>query len=402
LVTAPRSDRVDLAKPVFSDPTSITNARFPISEVTQMIQLGTETGKPLRVEASLLPETRTINWNGQDVEAVVSQFIAYLDGRVVEVATDFFAQADDGAVWYLGEDVTNYEDGVVKDHEGTWLAGKDGPAGMIMPADPRKGDVYRPENVPGFVFEEVTVKAVDVTVEGPRGPVPGAVEVEELLMDGTREAKTFAPGYGEFSARTEDEEIKVALAVPVDGLPGATPPELLSLSKGAGKIFAEGASESWDEAAATLATMTSAAETFLAGEVPERLTTQLREAVDTLAAAVEAEDRAKVRSAAVVVDRAAADLRLRHEPLEAIDAARLAAWSRQLIVDAEADDTAGVAGDVVVLDTIWARTGHTVDPSAAADIEAYLKDLRTAVEADDLAAAARAASDLAGSAAASG
>ena len=33
-------------------------------------------------------------------------------------------------------------------------------AAMIMPADPKVGDVYRPENIPGFVFEEVTVKAV--------------------------------------------------------------------------------------------------------------------------------------------------------------------------------------------------------------------------------------------------
>ena len=35
---------------------------------------------------------------------------------------------------------------------------------MIMPADPQVGDVYRPENMPGFVFEEVVVTAVGVTV----------------------------------------------------------------------------------------------------------------------------------------------------------------------------------------------------------------------------------------------
>jgi len=50
---------------------------------------------------------------------------------------------------------------------------------MIMPADPQVGDVYRPENLPGFVFEEVTVMAVDQTVEGPTGPVEGALVIQD-------------------------------------------------------------------------------------------------------------------------------------------------------------------------------------------------------------------------------
>ena len=52
-----------------------------------------------------------------------------------------------------------------------------------MPARPRVGDVYRPENIPGLVFEEVTVKKVDQTVRGPRG-APGAILVQERPFDG--------------------------------------------------------------------------------------------------------------------------------------------------------------------------------------------------------------------------
>ena len=58
-------------------------------------------------------------------------------------------------MWYFGEQVDNYVDGALDNHDGTWLAGRDGPPGMIMPARPRVGDVYRPENIPGLVFEEV-------------------------------------------------------------------------------------------------------------------------------------------------------------------------------------------------------------------------------------------------------
>ena len=58
----------------------------------------------------------------------------FSDSRIQEIALDWYAQADDGAVWYLGEDVADYKDGVIYTHEGTWLAGRDGPAAMIMPA----------------------------------------------------------------------------------------------------------------------------------------------------------------------------------------------------------------------------------------------------------------------------
>lgn len=212
LPVAPEGDRVDRARPGFTDPTRITNPRFPVADLTQVLQLGHEGGKPLRVEVTRLPRPRTIEWDGRRVGTVASQFVAYLDGRIQEVAVDYFAQADDGSVWYFGEDVANYRDGTVADHDGSWLAGRDGPPGMIMPADPREGDVYRSENIPGLVFEQDTVRSTTGTVDGPRGPVQGATLVEELLMDGTVEHKAFAPGYGEFRAQAKDELVTGTLA----------------------------------------------------------------------------------------------------------------------------------------------------------------------------------------------
>ncbi|MGE0512312.1 MAG: hypothetical protein AB7Q42_25670, partial [Acidimicrobiia bacterium] len=85
--------------PTFSNPTSITNPYFSVSGLEQVIQLGEEAGSVARNEITVLPETRVIDWNGQQVETVVSQFIGYLDGRIVEGALDYFAQADDGSVW---------------------------------------------------------------------------------------------------------------------------------------------------------------------------------------------------------------------------------------------------------------------------------------------------------------
>ena len=82
LPVAPEGDRVDRARPSFTDPTRITNPRFPVAGLTQVLQLGHEGGKPLRVEVTRLPRPRTIEWDGRRVGTVASQFVAYLDGRI--------------------------------------------------------------------------------------------------------------------------------------------------------------------------------------------------------------------------------------------------------------------------------------------------------------------------------
>ena len=162
--SAPPRARVDLANPSFSNPTSITNPLFPRGPVGQTVQLGTEAGGRLRFEVTSLPDSKVIRWDGRDIATRVTHFVAYKERRILETALDLYAQDDAGNVWYFGEDVSNYQDGVVVDHEGTWQAGRDGPPGMIMPADPKVGDVYRPENIPGLVFavagDRATVKAI--------------------------------------------------------------------------------------------------------------------------------------------------------------------------------------------------------------------------------------------------
>ena len=150
LPTAPPEARIDLETPVFSDPTAVTNPLFPISSQERLLQFGVDDGESLRIESSLMPETKQIEWNGQEIEAVVSQVVAYAGGRILEVTYDFFAQDDAGNVWYFGEDVLNYEHGSVANTDGTWLAGQDGPPGMLVPANPTVGDVFRPENIPGL------------------------------------------------------------------------------------------------------------------------------------------------------------------------------------------------------------------------------------------------------------
>jgi hypothetical protein len=343
--------RVDLVTPTFSNPTSVTNRWFPKSTLAQVVQLGTEGGDQMRFEATQLEDTRTIDWNGGQVETYVTQFVAYRNGRMIEVALDYYAQADNGSVWYFGEEVDNYNNGVVADHNGTWLAGRDGPPGMIMPAKPRVGDVYRPENIPGLVFEEATVMAVNQTVDGPRGPVHGAILVEGHLMDGSVEEKFYAPGYGEFRARVvaSDELYQVAIAAPRDRRGSSVPAGLSTISDGAADVFDAAPAANWDRISATVVGMRSSWDRYRTRQVPELLATQMTGALDALENAVAATVPADVRQAAIGVAGASLDLQLQFEEPSDIDEARLEIWGLQLAVDTARGDTAAVAGDHATL-----------------------------------------------------
>ena len=389
-------NRVDLGTPTFSDPTNITNPLFPISELDQVIQLGEEAGTRLRFEVTRLPETKTIDWAGQSVDTVQSQFVAYGDGRVLEVATDYFAQADDGSVWYFGEQVDNYEDGVIINNDGTWLAGKDGPPGMIMPADPKVGDVYRPENIPDLVFEEVTVLKIDQTVPGPLGDVAGAIVIEELLMDGVIEGKTFAPAYGEFQAvvKSEKEFVDMGLAVPTDALGGPSPAELTAMTDGAAALRAAATAGAWNAVTATIASVQTAWDA-LRSDAPPKVAEVTELALEAIAAAMEGPDAEAAGQGAIDLAQASLDLLLLHQTVPEVDRARFSLWIEQLSLDAAAGDQALVAGDAAILQTIWQRVGHTADAVIGDAVSAQLEVLWSAADAGDAAAAGAAATALA-------
>ena len=382
---APDSERVDLAVPSFSHPTQVTNQLFPISTLNAVI-LGEVDGEPLKIETTLLPQTKTVQWGGQRVQALQSQFCAYLKGRITEVAVDLYAQADDGSVWYFGEDVVDYERGVAATTAGTWRVGLDGPAAMIMPGHPKVGDVYRTENIPGVAFEQVTVERVGVTVTGPGGPIPGAMVGRELHQDeAALEPKTFAPGHGEwFSGGTHDFEAN-ALAVPADALAAPGPAELTLLSGGADDVFDAARSKDWTAASATVKSMTSAWATFRTGAVPERLGAQLSHALRALTAAVGGRNRQTAAQSALDVANATLDLQLRYRPVVQINQARFELWARQLLVDAAAKNAAAVHGDVTTL--AWIRDRIALNSADGNGINDQLRYLRSVADANEFEAA---------------
>jgi len=391
---APESERVDLTMPTFSDPTNVTNPLFPVSLQESVLMLGHVDGKPFRTEVTLLPETRIIEWEGQRVETLVSQYNAYLGGRIEEVAYDYYAQADDGSVWYFGEDVFDFRDGAIVVTEGTWLAGRDGPAAMIMPGDPQIGDVYRTENAPGFVFEEVTVRSVDEQLDGPMGPIDGGLLADELHSDGTTEQKIFAPGYGEFYTSGGGDVEALALAVPTDAISEPVPPDLTALSGGALDVFDTAGSGDWKAASASVRDMEAAWDTVRGGNVPRLIEPRMDEALRVLARTVRSRQATAARDAAIQAARSSFDLQLPYRPVAEIDLARMDLWAAQLLVDEAAGDAGGVGADAFALDYVRDRIRAAVDVRDLTRINTELGTIQVAVVDEDLALAAAAAERL--------
>lgn len=394
LAIAPESARVDLAMPVFSDPTSITNPLFPVSRQGSVLLVGEVDGKPFRTEVTVLPEVRIIAWEGQAVEILVSQYVAFLDGRLEEVAYDFYAQADDGSVWYFGEDVFNFADGSIVDTHGSWLAGRDGPAAMIMPAQPKVGDVYRPENIPGLVFEEVTVRAVDEVLDGPFGPLAGGLLIRELHMEGSTEDKTFGPGYGEFYTSDGTDVEALALAVPADATAAPLPADLAAVTEGAQAAYDAAGAKDWAAADDAVGRVQAGWATYSAGQIPARVRPILEGAIMALSEAVAARRSAAAAQAGIDAARWSLDLQLRNRPVTEVDLARFGLWVDQLGLDAAAKDPGLARRDLFALDYIRDRVRAALGASDAAAIDALMEELDSAMGDEDFAALAASARRL--------
>jgi hypothetical protein len=395
LDVAPDSARVDIAMPTFSNPTEITNPLFPVSSQASVLMLGHVDDKPFRTEVTLLPYTRIVEWQGGQVTTAVSQYVAYLDGKIQEVAYDLYAQADDGSVWYFGEDVFDFADGAIVTTEGTWQAGRDGPAAMIMPGQPQVGDVYRTENAPGLVFEQVTVQSVDEVLDGPLGPVQGGLVARELHADGATEDKQFAPGYGEFSTSDGADLEALALAVSIDGLGGPVPPDLAAITDRTRAIAAAVEGGDWAAASDASSGITAAWDRFrTSSTVPDSVAKRLGQDLDALATVIEARDADATKHAALDVRQSGLDLQLRHRPVQDVDLDRFSLWLERLQLDVAAESAADARADVFALDYIRDRLRDRLDAATAAAVNAQLGELQIAVVDDDLDAMATAGSEL--------
>jgi hypothetical protein len=129
-----------------------------------------------RVEVTVTDRTRTV----MGVETRVVHDLVTENGVPVEDTFDWYAQDDDGNLWYFGEDTTEFEDGKPAGHAGAWEAGVDGALpGIVLPAEPEVGMTYRQEYYAGEAEDRAKVLSLDEAVSIPFGDFTGALQTED-------------------------------------------------------------------------------------------------------------------------------------------------------------------------------------------------------------------------------
>ena len=154
-----------------------------------------------RIEVEILSETREV----MGITATVVRDRAYLEGELIEDTHDWFAQDKEGNVWYLGEEVDNYENGEIVNHDGAWEAGVDGALpGIIMHANPSDhvGEPYHQEYYEGEAEDMGEVLSVQESVTVPAGSFEDVLQILDStpLEPDVLEHKFFAEGVGEIKA----------------------------------------------------------------------------------------------------------------------------------------------------------------------------------------------------------
>lgn len=382
-------DAESAALETFSESTTVDNPYFGVTGVDYRLYLGEDEGEPLRIEVAPTGETKAIDWEGGTTETLVSQFIATSERDLLEIAVDWFAQDDSGNVWYFGEDVFNYEEGRVANTGGTWLAGKDGPPGLIMPAEPSLGQRFNPENIPGLVFETVEVQEVDGTFELSTGEeLTSVLLLHEVLDDGSEEFKEYAAGYGNLTTDAPPvERVDIVYALPNDAISAPASRELGEVLSELRVISTRGAGN-FDKVHQDFDTFTGRGD-----PLPEVLVELAAEQLDSLNEALGASDSEEARMAALDLEHTVLDLARLYQTERPVDLDLLDLHARRMLAAVDAKDLVAAATATALARGVAERNTATLsseaaDAATAADAAAEDEDL---AEIGEAASALRAA-----------
>lgn len=192
------------------------NPYFSLRPGRQQVLEGEEDGTEIRAEVTMLHQTETIHFTtakGKPLTVVarVMEEREFEDGVIVEVSRNWVARCvQTSNIFYFGEEVDNYEDGVLVNHEGAWRAGVDGAQpGLLMPGSFLLGSRYFQEQAPDNAEDRGENARMGFAVAVPAGTFPECVQIDETNpLSSNPEAvdvKVFCPGVG--IVKDEDLEL---------------------------------------------------------------------------------------------------------------------------------------------------------------------------------------------------
>ena len=173
----------------------IDNPYLPLIPGTLFILEGDKEGQKQRNEVLVTSDAKSI----MGVACVVVEDRVWVEEKLIESTLDWYAQDKDGNVWYMGEYSESYENGSTPDTTGSWEGGVDGALpGIVMQANPVKGDPYRQEYYAGEAEDMAQVIEVGTPVEVAYGSFDQTVVTREWspLEPSVEEQKTYAKNIG--------------------------------------------------------------------------------------------------------------------------------------------------------------------------------------------------------------
>ncbi len=174
---------------------AIDNPYFPLPVGRVLVYRGVKDGRTQVDRVTVTNRTKVI----EGIAATDVSDVAKHHGALLEKTKDWYAQDDQGNVWYLGEDTKAYlPDGTI-DTSGSWQAGvHGGEPGIIMEADPKVPDAYWQECLSGEAMDTAWVVGVGGMLRVPYGPVHHVLRTLEFtqLEPAGVDRKVYALGVG--------------------------------------------------------------------------------------------------------------------------------------------------------------------------------------------------------------
>jgi hypothetical protein len=173
----------------------VDNRYFPLIPGTRWVMKGEGESAGEVTTTEVTTDTKTI----LGVVCTVVRDEVDADGELQELTFDWYAQDAAGNVWYFGEDTAEYKNGEVTSRAGAWEAGVDGAQpGIIMPAEPVAGVIYRQEFFAGEAEDLAKAVELAATANTPAGSYADVLITEDWtpLEPKVVERKFYAPGVG--------------------------------------------------------------------------------------------------------------------------------------------------------------------------------------------------------------
>lgn len=199
-------DLPDFASVEFSNPTVIDNPYFPLVPGTTFVYEPVPNDENVVNTVEVTDIIKSITVNGKTIDCLQVHDSETGDGVLSEDTLDWYAQDDDGNVWYCGEDTTAYLPGGEIDKTGSWEAGQDiagleeiALPGFVMLAEPMPGVCYQQESYPDEAEDMAKVMRLNAKVELNNGDsYEDCLETKEWspIELGAIEQKIYAEGIG--------------------------------------------------------------------------------------------------------------------------------------------------------------------------------------------------------------